>query len=318
MAARSSITPIAASLHFRHGLEACLFFALTPPEGVDATSKIFLSADVVGCKMEETKMSSSRPYYLIVVEGFHGRLIIIGKLMESLVTSYYRGVIIPACEFVLRTDATDAAAFHLVRAHAPIGQPPLHYVLRTKTAEARPALESALLSAMLLSDGARKPEPSKMRAFAVKAQQQTAVSFTAPSDGHTARFSVAASASGAAAPPLSMDDRLRRLEEACGYSGTESRSRRASERGDTLGSRLDIAALPPMPPRSEDFLYGGDADAKHRYSVYSELLETEKTHVRDLKLIVCKIMNEDLLAPIPLVGVPTDGSARPSIPSGSW
>jgi hypothetical protein len=329
----AQVPAIPASLRFRHGLEACLYFALTPPEGVDGTSAVFLSADVSGCKMEESKTSTMRPYFLVVLEGYHGRLIIVGKLMETLVTSYYRGAIFPAREFIVRSDATDACAFHLVRAHAPVGESPLHYVLRTKTPAARGVLEDALLTAMLLSDSARKPEPSKMRAFAVrKAQNSVAVggsaAAAASADAAGAASGDAATASrdsvvvhdggsGHASRASSQEDdpvekarrRLTLLERdylARYTKGAFASTTSSSGDAEWRGGRLNVEALPAMPPRSDEFAPGGP-EARHRYMVYSELLQTEKAHISSLQIVAVQIMG----ALLPQQATPPEGgSAR--------
>ena len=298
------------ALNFRSVKDAFSFFNISVDHA--PTDNVLLSLAAQGTKPAaggRTDSASWRPYYIVVCgDSRSDPSVIVGKLMESLISSHYRGTVFRASECEVRPDSGDGLLFHLLRARPPPGEKPMHFILQTRSQEARDKAVARLRTMLIVSPSAVPtpqaiPGPTPLQIEATVASNQSSPENIEKLRPHAARLhkhGLPASSSGPHLPPVTptadvaadlsstvtLQDRLRELEASV-------RTRR-SMRGSTVPSesaaqpnavirRVDVDRLPAIPPRSDVFA-PGDADAKHRYAVYSELMETEIAYVRKMQV----------------------------------
>lgn len=289
----------AGALHFQNILQACAFFNVEPPAGASAAMTVLLSVAAQGSKMGE---GTWRPYYVIVCGATAApaseRIVLLGKLMETLVSSHYRGSLFLAGECETRQDGIDGLLLHFLRARPPPGEKSLHIVLRARSSGERNGVVERLrgvLPAAAVAGFPADPLPAP-----AASSTHTAGLDAGPPEGAKLRPHVSrilpkhhppfghADAGGPSdsGGVSSLDASLREIEERVrlrSVGAARGSIPSTGVRAETSTRRVALDALPPMPPRTDT--YGpGDADAKHRYAVYTELLETELAYVRSMQV----------------------------------
>ena len=302
------------ALFFRHILDACAFFSVAPPAGASTATAMLLSIAARGGKPGASGDADAgwfgtswRPYYVVVCgtpdtpEG--ERLVLVGKLMETLVSTHYRGTLFRASECEVRPDRVDGRLLHILRARPPPGERPHHVILQAATVGERDGILARLIGVLPVpvtqpvggsaDAGASGGAAARLRPHAARLQRHGGSAApaglselttdrsnaVAVSASPAVLASAATSISGSAV--LSLGDRLREIEER--VRGRSHKQEATPLPPGSVVRRVDVDRLPPMPPRTDAFAQG-DADARHRYAVYSEILSSEVAYVRKMQV----------------------------------
>lgn len=300
------------ALYFRHILDACAFFGIAPPAGASTATAMLLSVAARGGKPGASGDADAgwfgtswRPYYVVVCgtpdtpEG--ERLVLVGKLMETLVSTHYRGTLFRASECEVRPDRNDGRLLHILRARPPPGERPHHVILQAASVGERDGILARLIG--VLPAPVNQPiggaadaggAAARLRPHAARLQRHggsaapaglselttdRSSNAVAVSASPAMLASAAASISGSAV--LSLGDRLREIEER--VRGRSHKQEATPLPPGSVVRRVDVDRLPPMPPRTDAFAQG-DADARHRYAVYSEIMSSEVAYVRKMQV----------------------------------